>query len=136
MVEIILEEEQAGFMKKRSTTEQILNCRIMAEKHIEHGKKLCHNCIDFKKAFYRVWHNRLWNIIRHFNIDEHLISIIENLYKKASSAVIVNDTRGDLFRTSIGVRQVCLLSPTLFNIFLEKIMQNTLNNHTSIIAVG
>ena len=64
------------------------------------------------------------------NIDEYLISIIENLYKKAISAVTINDTRGDLFRTSVGVRQFCLLLPTLFNIFLEKIMQETLNNHT------
>ena len=39
--------------------------------------------------------------MRNVNIDEHLISIIENLYKKASSAVIVNDTRGDLFRTRL-----------------------------------
>ena len=59
MVESILAEEQAVFMKKRSTTEQILNCRIMTEKYFKHGKKLCHNCIDFKKAFDRVWHNRL-----------------------------------------------------------------------------
>ena len=62
MVESILAEEQAEFRKKRSTMEQILNCRIIAEKHIEHGKKLCHNFIDFKKAFDRVWHNGIWNI--------------------------------------------------------------------------
>ena len=134
MVESILAVEQDGFKKKRSTTEQILNCRIMSEKYIEHGKKLCHNFIEFKKAF--VWHNVLRNIMRNFNIDEHRISIIENLYKKASSAVIVNDTRRDLFRTSVGVQQSCLLSPTLFNIFLEKIMQDTLNNQTSTIVVG
>ena len=72
----------------------------------------------------------------HFNIDEHLISIIENLYKKASSAMIINDTIGDLFRTSVGVRQGCLLSPTLFNILLEQIMQDTLINHTSTIDLG
>ena len=66
------------------------------EKHIEHGKKLCHNCIDFKKAFdsvytYAIWYNGLWNEMRNCNIDEHLISIIENLYKKSNSAEIVND---------------------------------------------
>ena len=74
--------------------------------------------------------------MRNFNIDEHLISIIDNLYKKANSAVIVNDTRRDFFRTSVGERQGCLLSLILFNIFLEKIMQDSLNNHTSTIAVG
>ena len=63
--------------------------------------------------------------MRHFNINEYLISIIETLYKNVNSAVIVNDTKEDFFRTSVGVRQGCLLSPTLFNIFLEKIMQDT-----------
>ena len=70
MVESILAEEQAEFRKKRNTTEHMLYCRIIAEKHIEHEKKLCDNFIDFKKAFDRVWHNGLWNIMRHFNIDE------------------------------------------------------------------
>ena len=55
MVESILADEQAVFRKKKSPTEQILNCRIIAEKQIEYGKKFCHNFIDFKKAFYRVW---------------------------------------------------------------------------------
>ena len=77
MVESILAQDQDIFRKKISTTEQILYCRIMAEKNIEHGEKLSHNFIDFKKAFDRVWHNGLWNIMINFNIDENLISIIK-----------------------------------------------------------
>ena len=50
--------------------------------------------------------------------------------------MIVNNTRGDFFRASVRVRQGCLLLPTLFNIFLEKIMQDTLNKYTSTIASG
>ena len=72
--------------------------------------------------------------MRNFNIDEQLISIIENLYKKAISEVIVNDTRGDLLRISVEVRQGCLLLSTLFSIFLEKNMQDILN-YTSTRAV-
>ena len=40
IAENILAKEKAGFRKKRITIEQILNLRIMAEKHIEHGRKL------------------------------------------------------------------------------------------------
>ena len=54
----------------------------MAEKHIEHGSKSYHNFFDFKKAFNRVWQEGLWKVMRHFNIDENIIAIIENLYKK------------------------------------------------------
>ena len=57
-----------------------------------------------------------------YNISTNLIQVIKNLYNKATTAVLVNGTIGDCFRTTVGVRQGCLLSPTLFNIFLERIM--------------
>ena len=47
--EEVLSEEQAGFRKGRSTTEQIFNCRNLIEKHLESQKDLYHNFIDFKK---------------------------------------------------------------------------------------
>ena len=52
--ETILAEEQAGFRKSRSTIEQILNCRLLMEKHLENRKDVYHNFIDFKKAVDRV----------------------------------------------------------------------------------
>ena len=45
----------------------------------------------------------------------------QNLYDKATSAALFNSSIGDWFRTRVGVRQGCLLSPTLFNIFLERL---------------
>ena len=80
--ENILTEENAGLQKKGITITHILKCRIMAEKHIEHGRQLYHNFVDFKEVFDRVWHEGLLKVIRHFNIDENIIVIIENLYKK------------------------------------------------------
>ena len=44
-------EEQAGFRAGRSITEQILNLRILNEKHIAHNRELHHNFIDFTKTF-------------------------------------------------------------------------------------
>ena len=52
--ERLLSEEQAGFRPGRGTREQIINCRILVEKHLQHEKSLFHNFIDFKKAFERV----------------------------------------------------------------------------------
>ena len=134
--EELLSEEQAGFRPCRSTVEQILNCRILMEKHLQHQKDLYHNFIDFKKAFDRVWHDGLWHVMRVFNIETGLVDVIKALYDQATSAILLNNQIGTFFRTTVGVRQGCLLSPTVFNIFLEKIMQETLHNHITTISIG
>ena len=70
----------------------------------------------------RVWHEVLWAAMRKYNINTSIIRAIENLYDKAQNAVLFNGSTGEWFRTTVGVRQGCLLSPTLFNIFLERII--------------
>lgn len=131
-----LAEEQAGFRAKRSTVEQIFNCRILMEKHLQHQRDLFHNFIDFKKAFDRVWHEGLWQVLRDFGIEEGLILALEALYKTSRSAVLLNNEIGEYFETTVGVRQGCLLSPVLFNLFLENIMRETLSDFQSTISLG
>ena len=115
--EKIIAEEQAGFRAGWSTTEQIFNLRILCEKYLRHQQGFYHVFIDFKKAFDRVWHAALWATTKKYNISANLIRVIKNLYDKATSAVLFNSSIRDWFRTIVGVRQGCLLSPTLFNIF-------------------
>ena len=134
--EKIIAEEQAGFRPGCSTTEQIFNLRILCERYLQHQQDLYHVFIDFKKAFDRVWHATLWATMRLYNINTNLINAIQNLYDKATSAVCFNGSTGDWFRTTVGVRQGCLLSCTLFNnIFLERIMADALEDHKSTVSI-
>ena len=64
-----------------------------------------------------------------FNINLKLIDYILNLYSKAEGAVYFDGKVGEWFPTTNGVRQACLLSPTLFNIMLEQIMNDALDTH-------
>ena len=66
----------------------------------------------------------------------NLVRTIEQLYDKATSAVQMNGNVGEWFRTTVGVRQGCLLSPTLFNIFLERIMSDALEEHDGKVSIG
>ena len=74
--------------------------------------------------------------MKKYNISTNFIQIIKNLYNKATSAVLFNGGIGDWFRTTAGVRQGCLLSPTLFNLFLERIMTDALEDHEGTVSIG
>ena len=134
--EEIIKEEQAGFRPGRSTTEQICNLRILYEKYLQHQQSLYHVFVDFKKTFDRVWHAALWTTMRLYNINNNLIRTIECLYNKATSAVYHDNNIGEWFQTTTGVRQGCLLSLTLFSIFLERIMADALEHREGIVSIG
>ena len=59
-----------------------------------------------------------------------------NLSNKATSAVLFNSSIGDWFRTTVAVQQGCLLSPTLFSIFLKRIMTYALEDHEGTVSIG
>ena len=71
-----------------------------------------------------------------YNISANLVRTTEQLYDKATSAVQMNGSIGEWFRTTVGVRQGWLLSPTLFNIFLERIMSVALEEHDGKVKIG
>jgi len=73
-LEPYLSEEQAGFRPNRSTIQQILTLRLVAEKAREINQPV-HNCfIDFKKAFDSVWHKGLWAVLKSYGICHKILA--------------------------------------------------------------
>ena len=62
--------------------------------------------------------------------------MIKSVYANSTSAVLLNNMAGPFFNTTVGLRQGCLLSPTLFNLFLEEIMSEIEIKHATSISVG
>ena len=85
--------------------------------------------IDFKKAFDRVWHTGMFKVMQHYNIPRKLTALIENLYSQAVSAVRIGCDISDWFGQTVGVRQGCVLSPDLFNLFLEHVLGEALETY-------
>ena len=79
---------------------------------------------------------RPWQVLRSFNIEGGLVQAIQALYENSSSAVLLNSQLREFFKTTVGVPQRRLLSPILFNLFLEKIMKETLHDHHVSISIG
>ncbi|KAL8562906.1 hypothetical protein ACOMHN_004598 [Nucella lapillus] len=69
----------------------MFNIRILIEKHLQHQRDLFHNFIYFKKAFDRVWHDGLWQVMRNYNIDSNIIDVIKALCDDSKSAVLQSD---------------------------------------------
>ena len=122
--ESCLSEEQAGFRSDRSTIHQILILRLIAENTISRQGKVIYNCfIDFKKAFDTIKHPNIWAVLESYGIEQKLINIIKLVYGSAQAAVRVDGELGDWFRQEVGSRQGDPISPTIFIIYLERIVQ-------------
>jgi len=114
----------AGFRKGRGTRNQIANIHWIIEKVWEFQKTIYLCFIDYTKAFDCVDHNKLWKILKEMWIPDHLFWLLGNLY--SGQEVIVRTGHGttDWFQIVKGVRQACILSPCLFNLYAEYIMRN------------
>ena len=74
--------------------------------------------------------------MRKYNINANLVRVIEHLYGNAIHAVQMNGSTVDWFRRTVGFRQGCLLSPTSFNIFLERIISDAVEENDEKVSLG
>ena len=116
-----LPDVQAGFRKVRGTRDQIANIHWIIKKAREFQKKIYLFFFDYSKAFDFVDHNKLWKIIQEMGKPDHLICLLRNLY--AGQEATGHGTT-DWLQIGKGVRQGCILSPCLFNLYAEYIMRN------------
>ena len=78
--------------------------------------------LDYAKAFDCVDHNKLWKILKDMGIPDHLTCLLKNLYAGQQATVRTGHGTTDWFQIGKGVRQGCILSPCLFNLYAEYIM--------------
>ena len=118
-----LREEQAGFRAGRSCTDQIATLRIIIEQTVEWQSPLYVNFIDYRKAFDMVDRPTIWKILRHYGLPAKIINIIRSMYEGTICQVIHNSDLSPSFAVTTGVRQGCLLSPTIFLLVIDWIMK-------------
>ena len=114
---------QSGFKKGMGTREGIFNFRIIVEKLLEKNKKIYICFIDYKKAFDRVFHVKLIESLKQLEIDGKDLTLIKNLYWNQTASIQTEDGYSSSFPIKRGVRQGCVLSPSLFNVYTEMIFR-------------
>ena len=117
-------EQQAGIREKSGTREAILNLKIIAEKSIEVQKDVYTCFIDYSKAFDTVNHEKLIDTLKKkTEMDENDIAIIANLYWRQKTQIKIGTSLTEPVKIKRGVRQGCVLSPSLFNLYTEHIFR-------------
>ena len=114
-----LPDVQAGFRKGRGTRDQIANIHWIIKKAREFQKNIYFCFIDYAKAFDCVDRNKLWEIMKEMGIPDHLTCLLRNLYASQEATVRTGHGTTDWFQIGKGVRQGCILSPCLFNLYAE-----------------
>ena len=70
-------------------------------------------------------HNKFWEILKEMGIPDHLSWLLRNLCADQEATVRTGHGTTDCFKVGKGVQLGCILSPCLFNLYAEYIMQNT-----------
>ena len=93
---------------------------------LDHGKKtgfqenICFCFTDYTKSFDCVDHNKLWKILEEMGVPDHLTCLLRNLYAGQEATDRTGHGTTDWFQIGKGVRQSCILSPCLFNLYVMR----------------
>ena len=117
-----LPDVQTGFRKGRGTRDQIANIHWIIKKARAFQKNLYFCLTDYAKAFDCVDNKKWWKILKEVGIPEHLTCLLRNLYAGQEGTVRMEHGTMDWVQVGKGVRQRCILSPCLFNLYADYIM--------------
>ena len=119
----LLPEEQCGFRPDRSTTDMMFMVRWLQEIGRKAGVSLFMCFIDLQKAYDTVDRTLLWLVLIRIGVPPQMIAVIRQFHDGMGACVRPDDgVCSDWFKVEQGLRQGCVLSPLLFNIFFAAVL--------------
>jgi hypothetical protein len=121
----ILSCNQLGFVSGNRTSDAHIIINNMVNKLCHKSNKKIFSCfVDFRKAFDLVPRDTLLKKLMKYGINGKFFNIIRNIYTNDKACIKLNGKCSAPFDIDIGVRQGCILSPLLFNIFLSDLAKS------------
>lgn len=130
LAERIYPESQCGFRANRSTVDMIFSLRQLQEKCREQNMPLYIAFIDLTKAFDLVSREGLFKILPKIGCPPKLQSLVESFHTEMKGTVQYNGNTSDPFDIRSGVKQGCVLAPTLFGIFFALLLKHAFGSAT------
>ena len=123
IAEEVLPESQCRFRANRGTTDMIFILRQIQEKCREQNMALHAAFMDLTKAFDTVSREGLWRILGKLGGPPRFLSILQQLHIGQKGQVKHNGEFSDSFPIENGVKQGCVLAPTLFAVFFSMMLR-------------
>ena len=120
-----LRPNQNGFRPGRSTTAHVLALRRLIEGVKSHNRKAIVLYIDFRKAFDSIKRNKMFRILKAYDVPPNLLSAIKMMYEDTRARIISPDGETDFFKILTGVLQGDTLAPYLFILVLDYVLRKT-----------
>uniref|UniRef100_A0A8D8XEP5 Craniofacial development protein 2 n=1 Tax=Cacopsylla melanoneura TaxID=428564 RepID=A0A8D8XEP5_9HEMI len=117
---------QFGFVNAVGTREALFSAQVLFQKCRDVSCNVFACLIDYKKAFDRVRHEQMIEILKETGIDGKDLRIITNLYWNQTAVLRVDYEHTEQVEILRGVRQGCIISPILFNLYSEYIFKEAL----------
>lgn len=124
VVHKIIHPAQAGFIPKRSISDQVKLTRTMIEYTESQAQNGMIVALDQEKAYDKICHDYLWKTMARYNLPGNLINTVRSLYQNAQTKVMINGTLSENFHVTRGVRQGDPLSCLLFDIAIEPLVNS------------
>ena len=118
-----LKEEQCGFRIGRGCVYQIFAVRQVSEKYLEKGKDVYWAFMDLEKAYDRIDRNAMWKMLSMYGVGGKLLTAVKSFYVDSRACVRVGCRESEWFPVKVGLRQGCVMSPWLFNIFMDGVVR-------------
>ncbi|BHF65962.1 hypothetical protein SprV_0200897600 [Sparganum proliferum] len=120
----LLPESQCSFRRHRGTTDMIFAARQIQGKCQEMRTHLYSTFVDLTKAFDTVNREGLWKIMRKFGCPERFIQMVRQLHDGMMARVTDNGAVSEAFAVTNGVKQGCVLAPTLFSLMFSAMLMD------------
>ena len=122
-------DEQNGFRAGRSTNDHIDSLSLILESRIKMKKDTFAVFINFSKPYDRINRALLWHKLSTLGIKGKMLNSIKSLYEHVKCAIRIYGTHTEWFCANSGLKQGCILSPQLFNMFANDLVHamNELN---------
>ena len=108
----------------------VFSLRQLQEKCREQQRPLYMAFIDLTKAFDLVSRDGLFKVLRKIGCPPTLLSIIESFHKDMKGTVVFDGSTSGAFEIRSGVKQGCVLAPTLFGTFFSVLLKYAFGSAT------